>query len=806
MTPKNGTLLRLVGVFLLAAAALLVWVGVETVRASGDTGVREGLDYRAFLAALDDLTEGAGDSTLLAVRPVEERVGRQVLRYDTLEIIADVEAFPAFLEGGFLHEQVQIYNRFQRERVALARVDPEWFGRLLAYNPSIFRPYRRGDGSTGLSRAASAWSLRVRSPLEGDWSGEVLASDVHRGQGLLSPRLAVSLRKPVRLVRDVDGRRQRCEFVPRSLEVQAYCLSEERIPQATFRLASDGGTPDWAVAGWDDLWVDGRRVRAGDSVGIRTGTVLRVNPLEPVVLGEFWEGVLSSRQWINGRMRRRTDLPPPLDLFSPLGWDPYTPDGEVSSTASIRLSVRGEASADLTSRMAAFLREEVRLPLDFGVMVLARIPDGEIIAVAEVGDRRNRGRSSLLERMAPGSAVKPILAAAILSERPELAKLEIPARSGPVSSVLGLPPVPSRRAFHTTLNCPAPGNGRIDLRYFLRCSNNEYAASLLVAGLADAGVEGRGRIDAGTFLPDGRTVPRSLLLRSPFSTGMNRLFDLPTDPVIADSMGRSRKVWDGLRFSDGSAVEVPYELLPSQSRPALLAPGPSDGTELGLLYRYAYGAWENQWNILDLTTAFARVVTDRRIQLRFFPPPGEGGRAGGAGGSPGSGSWGEGGTGAGASAPTERSNRSRTEPDGEDMGLSSQPWYEDFLAGLQDVAEDGTASGLARRWRQDGIPGRVLAKTGTLAEAGEPGPTDDLFAKSLLFAVGDPQDGAAGPMGCGLVGGLYIRFARGPEEGNLPSYQVQLAREVLGGFLRERWRELTGCVTEGEADGGPDGR
>ncbi len=806
MTPKNGPFLRLVGFFLVATAALLVWVGVETVRAGGDTGVREGLDYRAFLAALDDLTEGPGDSTLLTVRPVEERVGRQVLRYDTLEIIADIEAFPAFQEGGFLHEQVRIYNRFQRERVALARVEPEWFGRLLAYNPSVFRPYRRGDGSTGLSRAASAWSLRVRSPLEGDWSGEVLASDVHRGQGLLSPRLAVSLRKPVRLVRDVDGRRQRCEFVPRSLEVQAYCLSEERIPQATFRLASDGGTPDWAVAGWDDLWVDGRRVRAGDSVGIRSGTVLRVNPLEPVVFGEFWEGVLSSRQWINGRMRRRTDLPPPLDLFSPLGWDPYTPNGGVSSTASIRLSVRGEASADLTSRMAAFLREEVPLPLDFGIMVLARIPDGEIVALAEVGDRRNRGRSSLLERMAPGSAVKPILAAAILSERPELAKMEIPARSGPVSSVLGLPPVPSRRAFQTTLNCARPGNGRIDLRYFLRCSNNEYAASLLVAGLTGADDEGRGRIEAGSLLLDGRKVPRSVLLGSPLSAGMNRLFDLPTDPVIADSMGRSRRVWDGLRFSDGSALELPYELLPTQSRPALLPPGSPDGTELGLLYRYAYGAWENQWNLLDLTTAFARVVTDRRIQLRFFSPRGNGSLTRGAGGLAGPGASGEGRAGAGALAATEGSDRSGAETEGEALGLSSQIWYPEFLSGLRDVAEDGTASGLARQWHQEGIPGRVLAKTGTLAEAGEPGPTDDLFAKSLLFAVGDPSTGAAGPMQCGLVGGLYIRFSRGPGEGNLPSYQVQLAREVLGDFLRERWAELTGCGTGGEAGAGSGGR
>ena len=616
----GGTiLLRLTGVLLAATAGLVIWVAVHAVRASHDASVRDGLDYRTFLEAVDDLTEGAGDSTLLAFRTVEERLSRsRRVTFDTIEILADVRAFPSFDEAGFLFDQVQAYNRFQRERLALARVAPEWFDRLRAYNPSVFRPYHRTDGSRGLTRASSAWSLRVRSPLEGEWNGEILARDVHRGQGLFSPRLSVSLRKPIRLVRDVEGRRQLCEFVPSSFDVRAYCLSEERIPQATFRLASDDRTPGWAVAGWDDLWVDGQRIRSGDSVGIPEGTVLRLNPLEPVVFGEYWEGVLSSRQWVNGRMRRRTELPPPFDLFSALGWGTSSLDTDVSPTASINLSVRAEASADLTERLAEFLRSELEVPLDFGMMVLARIPDGEIVAVAEVGERRTRGRSSLLERVAPGSAVKPLLAAAILSQRPGLADLTIPARSGSVSSVMGMPNVPPRRAFTTTLNCANPQRGRVDLRYFLRCSNNEFAASLLVAGLEPAEAEATRRSGRAVVPVERGRVPRGTLLRSPLSEGMNQLFDLPTDPVIADSAGRSRRVWRGLTFSDGTPVPIPYELLPSESRPALLAPGSGNGTELGLLYRYAYGAWENQWNLLDLTTAFARVVSDRRVQLSFL--------------------------------------------------------------------------------------------------------------------------------------------------------------------------------------------
>jgi hypothetical protein len=70
---------------------------------------------------------------------------------------------------------------------------------------------------------------------------------------------------------------------------------------------------------------------------------------------------------------------------------------------------------------------------------------------------------------------------------------------------------------------------------------------------------------------------------------------------------------------------------------------------------------------------------------------------------------------------------------------------------------------------------------------------DDLFSISLLFSVGETVDGSPGPMTCGLVGGLYLRFTEGPRTGSLPSYQVQFAREELGSFLRQHWTEFGGC-------------
>jgi hypothetical protein len=760
---ESTRLLQVVSLFLLVTAALLIWVGGRTVRASRDTSVRTGLDYEAFLEAVDDLLAGVGDSALLRFDQVDERISRsRTVSFDTLTILADVRAFPAFDRAGFLYDQVQAYNRFQRERLDLGRVDPDWWDRLGAFNPSIFRSAQRPDGSRGLARAPAAWSLRVRSPLEGEWNGEIRARDVVRSLGLMSPRVAIPLRKPISLVRPVGGRRQHCEFVPSSSDVRVYCLSEERIAQATLRLASDNRGQSWAVAGWADLWVDGRRIRSGDSIRIPGGSVLRIDPLEPVVFGDHWEGVLSSEQWINGRMRRRSDLPPPLDLFSGLGTGPVGADGRVSSDASVELSVRAEASTDLTARLKEFLRSEVDLPLEFGMMVVARIPDGEIVAVAEVGERKNQGRSTLLERVAPGSAVKPLLAAAILSKRPELASLKIPARSGMVSSVLGMPRVGSRRVFNTALNCAPPRGGMVDLRYFLRCSNNEYAASLLVAGLVEGGVPGSTWKGASEIPLEGGRVPRATLLLSPLSEGLSELFDLPTDPAIADSRRRSRRVWDGMKFSDGSSFQVPYELLPSESRPALLAPGSPEGTDLSLLYRYAFGAWENQWTLLDLTNSFARVVSDQRVQMKFFPSTGN-----------------------------------LADPEVDSLGLSAHGWYPEFLAGLRAVGVDGTARGLRSAWMEEGLPPTVMAKTGTLNEPGEPTPADDLFSKSLLFAVGQSSEAPGDPLACGLVGGLYLRFSEGPRSGNLPSYQVDFATRELGRFLQEYWDEFGACAEGG---------
>ena len=144
-TGGGGTRLALVGAVVLGlTAALLSLVAVDVVRASLDREVRRGLDYGHFLAALDELLDEVGDDGLLRLEELEARLpdGRTV-HYDTLLVVADQTRFPAFAQGGFLHDQTVAFNQFQRRRLALSRIQPRMFDRLAAYNPSVFRAYRR---------------------------------------------------------------------------------------------------------------------------------------------------------------------------------------------------------------------------------------------------------------------------------------------------------------------------------------------------------------------------------------------------------------------------------------------------------------------------------------------------------------------------------------------------------------------------------------------------------------------------------------------------------------------------------------
>lgn len=759
---RSGRLLAGVVCSLLAVTgAAVVAVGIGMIRQTHGIDRRQSLEYETLLAKIDEIMALGGDQAVLRFETYTLEVGRNTATMDSLVIEPTAARIPSLAPGGYLFEEVARYNAFQRERTQLATEDFNEFKRLEAYNPSLFRPYRAGDGSTGVTRTAAAWNRRVASPFGDRWAGEVRTADSDVAWSLYSPSALVPLDRPVRVSSRLNGRRRACDFEPRRGDAHAFCLSEARTPQLTLRGVGGeaAGFDDGysAVAGWSALNLDGRRLEPGDSTLIEAGSILEIAPLDPVVFGTQRSGLLSSHQWVNGRMRRRGEARPPLDIFAALGRGPIDPEAPPSSRADVVLAVDEESTLELTEQLDAFVRV-LPIPIEFATAVVARVSDGAVVAMAEVGSRSEPGRSRLLERVVPGSAVKPLLAAAVLSQRPELGSLTIPARSGVVRSVGGAPNIPSRQAFRTALNC-AEGGTAIDLSRFLRCSNNEYAATLLLGGVTTPGasVDPVHRTGAETSSSPfvGRSVTRGTLLRSAFTEGMSHLFDVSTDPTITDTGRRSRTAWSGLQFTDGTPARVPFEALPDASRPALLSDSGAEATDLGLLYRYAFGAWENRWNVFDLTSAFGRVVSDRRMHVTLAGSPDVG--------------------------PAES------------LELSAFDWYPQFLEGLAGVARNGTAQGLATRWREAGLPGTVFAKTGTLAEE-EARRGSGLFIKSLLFAVGETGEGPTTPLECGVVGSVYLSFERGPERGPLPSYQVDFAERRLARFLAEHWEEFGACA------------
>jgi hypothetical protein len=708
---------------LAVSAALIGWVGWGVVRAAHDQNARAGLNYTRFMAELERVVNTQGLARFVQV-PVRLADGRMEV-IDTIALTADTVRFPAFEEGAFLNDQVRLYNAFQRRRAQMGQVRGEWFEEMESYNPSVFRSERLLDGSRRLARASNAWNLRVAWPFDEGWRGEVRTRDfrnerVLAGSGQLASLAGDSF--PLRPRGDAW-----CRFrAVRRATTTVHCASAADLPQATFT----GDTNPQVVAGWRRLQMDGAWLPRDSTRPAPDGSVIRLHPIPPVALLTRPHGALSTLQWVNGKVRRVPAGPAGLGFAA--GLREYGAAGRAAGDAPLNLTVHAGLSRALDAGLTDFMAQGGRPPLDYAVVLLADAATGSVIAVGEVGRSPEPGRTNLLELHAPGSTVKPILAAAILHKRPELARLQV----APAPKVERLAGVPLRTPFESPFYCaPTP---RVTLRYFIRCSNNQYAAELVMASLG-----GRQGVDG-----DG-TVGRDLLVAGALSDGLQELFDVYTDPQIAANAPRDA-LFRGLRYGGGAPMrQIPRAVLPTPSRP-LLVSGEARATSVDLLARYSYGAWENSWNLVDLTQAFARILTDRRVELHLAARD--------------------------SVAPARK------------IGLDAHPWYAELTGGLRDVATDGTARGLAASWRATGLGGTVYAKTGTLNERAY-----DLYVKALLFGVGEDRPGIGGVVDCGIVGLVYFRFADAGQ-GAIDRHQLDFAEQVLGPLLRRHWGLATPCA------------
>lgn len=763
---------------LLALSILpMLWVAWGVVDARGDAAGRRALEYDLLVQELDSTLRSVPTRRLLRPDQVQARLANDSVRAaDTLAITADTIEVPGFAEAGFLYDEVRKFNRFQHWRAEAGSIHADWYDSLARYNPSVFRTRITSDGASELARTVAVHNLRVPSPFEDTRWMTVTARESGEGPSLLGPGVELFLTRPSSARVWVSGQPHTCRFTPDPPDepvtrVSIHCRSAlgEKVgarEQAAIHLLSSSRAT--VEAGYGNLRVDGRKLEPRTSAPAVSGTIIDLDPLGPAVLTRARYGVLATGQWVNGRVRRVVQGPPGLHFLSLLG---ERQDASLTRDGlAVQVSVDVPLSAELTDSLRAIVERE-RIPIDFAAVVLADVTTGELLGIGETGRVAEVDRPRFMEPVNVGSAVKPILAAAILGQRPTLATLEVPANGARVHEIFGLP----MGGFENDLHCDPPASGWVDLLFFIRCSNNRYAATLALASMISSAPDvahARPAPGAAPFRLAGQTwagvrppipigkggmIPYDALVHSALANGLLLSFDRVADPEALGGLTRRSDVWSGLRTTAGDSVHVPRQIWPEVSQPTLVARGTA-GTIPALVAAYSYGGWENRWTLLDLTEAYVRLLADRAITLSFTP---DGWRR-----SP-------------ASQPPER------------LGFAKARWYPVLSAGLSRVAVDGTARGLRDAWRQQlGASRAVYAKTGTLSEK-----DDRIYVRTLAFGVGNESAKTGAALGCGVVGTLFFKLsALPPGKNSIPSYHTTFAKEQLGAILARHWKRLGLCA------------
>ena len=655
-----------------------------------DERARGPLLYRALEEELDAGLEPSDSSLRRAIIVSEDsallrRRGQFLtVRFDTLAII-DTGQSPSLRAGGFVADHVARYNTIQRRRVRDVRDQfarrGASFGPLVDLrekeNPSVFRTrVRFVDDSSGeryrstLSARAATTGMRVASPFESRREVMITARRATEQFAFVGLDTTVTLAGRG----TTPGGRRGCAFMMRQDSAGIQCRKPGSArPELLMALDRRGQPGTLRMFRRDSVFYDGKLVPHGPRLSIRRGGLLRLpsrilgQPGEPMALEQTVSGILAGTQWVNGRVvwRQNSDWDTPIarQLVSASGFGLMS---ALSTPRVVPLSLDEQLSRELQAELEAFIREHPQArDLSFAVGVIANLSTGEILAAPEVNHRYADAPSSVLRSVNVGSAIKPLLAAAALVSLPELATLQIRNDGGRVSELWGYP---LSSDFETGSRCPI---GWIDLRRFLECSSNVYAASLVSAALQPrssgrvafqnrsgaafrfAGREESQRQPRLPLEPDLAIHPESLFA-SVLTHGLDDLFGITTSLEDVSVDHGDSTVWEGLVDASGNAVRVPSGLWPERSRVGLVYQGRR--STLRRLAAVAIGAGEARLTPIDLTQAFGRLVSDRALVLRFVPAD----------------------TGA-VPAPNH--------------GLRAQRWYPTFVAGLRGVGETGTAAG-----------------------------------------------------------------------------------------------------------------
>jgi hypothetical protein len=773
------------------------FVVVRLYHSAYDQRARGPLLYRALEEELAAGLEPSDSSFRRAITVNEDSVllrrrgALLTVRFDTLAIL-DTGQSPSLREGGFVADHVNRYNTIQRRRV---RDVQDRFVRRGASlgplvdlrekeNPSVFRTrVRFVDDSSGeryrstLSSRAATTGMRVASPFESRREVMITARRATERFAFVGLDTTVTLTGKG----TTPGGRRGCAFLVREDSAGIQCRKPGAArPEILMSLDKQGHPGSLRMFRRDSVFYDGKLVPHGPQLPIRRGGLFRLpsrilgQPGEPMALEQTVSGILAGTQWVNGRVvwRQNADWDTPIarQLVSASGFGLMS---ALSTPRVVPLSLDEQLSRELQAELEAFIKAQPQArDLSFAVGVIANLASGEILAAPEVNHRYADAPSSVLRGVNVGSAIKPLLAAATLVSFPELASLSIRNPGGRVSELWGYR---LSSDFETGSRCAV---GWIDLRRFLECSSNVYAASLVSAGLQPRSnghvvlenrsgavyrLGGREESDRQPRLPLERDLaihPESLFA-SVLSHGLHELFGITTSLEEASVDPGDSTVWEGLSDAAGHPVRVPSGLWPDRSRVGLAYQGRR--STLRRLAAVAIGAGEARLTPIDLTQAFGRLVTDRALVLRFVP----------------------------------------TEADTTPVashGLRSQRWYSTFMAGLRGVGETGTAAGTGSIVRRALGPNVAFyGKTGTLnapASSLRRSPdtivmVDPVVATTLVFAVGSTSRNGGAALSCGFVGTIYFRLNR--EVDRVEPLATTFANQRLWPVLRKHWNRLVVC-------------
>lgn len=310
-----------------------------------------------FAGATDELgrmlsTRGSARLARLERTGTSVRNGSAVA--DTIAILADTVAEPAFAVGGFVHDHVMLYNDF-----AVREAMQSSPGGERSEARTLLQTAWTDDGKRMLSDRPSAYGLIIRSPYaEGMWR-EVRTIDWRSNPGLLGfdGEIALSGDQPAGLFRGrLNGRD--CSINRESPDYYMYCKSAlgadaKRFYDFGLRVEPENGGKFVSAGPYRqrNVWMNGRSETFGQRP-VNGGDVFDADGVGPFLLSSSEWGTLAAAQWINGRRSFANPRLGTLSFFAPAG---RSSGATSSGTGPLVLSFDAALTADLDRETTRFM-------------------------------------------------------------------------------------------------------------------------------------------------------------------------------------------------------------------------------------------------------------------------------------------------------------------------------------------------------------------------------------------------------------------------------------------------------------------